>query len=85
MSVLHKAEKVLDSAYEVYHGDAEQVSHKFLLKKLSAAEEKMDRVLAELSALDAKLNELEERSKNFAGKVWPKVKGLSNQTKNTPP
>jgi len=84
MSVLHKAEKVLDSAYETYNGDAEQVTHKFLLKKLGEANDKMDRILNELSALDAELKDVTKRSRGFAEKVWPRVKDLPVKSANTP-
>lgn len=76
LSVLHKAEKVLDSAYEVYHGDAEQVTHKFLLKRLADTNEQQEKVLQELSALDGKVNDLEARSKQFASTVSAKLREL---------
>jgi hypothetical protein len=94
-SVLRKAEEVLDSAYEVYHGDAEQVTHKFLLKRLADANEKMDLILAELARQDKvmkdyleqgikelgdKQRELEERSKIFAARVSAKMKELEPPT-----
>jgi len=76
-NLLIKAEKVLEAAYELYHGDRESVSHAYLINRMKELDGKMDRVLEAHAQLDKKVADLETRSEQFARRINEKVNRLA--------
>ena len=79
LGLLIKADRLLDKIYEIVHGDAESVSHQYLLKQYADVRAMHDRVLAELGDLDRKYNELVTQHTELVTRIAGFAKGVNER------
>lgn len=75
-TLIVKASELLDRLYELFHGDKESVTHRYLVEQYKRADEKMDRIMDSLSQLDQQHHDLERRTANFVVEANKRFKGF---------